>query len=117
MSHARQAGHLAASCQSASYFGRFVVVVDDDIDPTNLWEVIWSMSTRCDPAEDIDIIRKTWSGPLDPRIPRGAATNSRGIVFACRPYEMIKDFPPVARASKELRAKVEEKFKDALSKL
>jgi UbiD family decarboxylase len=115
--HARQAGHLAASCQSASYFGRFVVVVDDDIDPTNLWEVIWSMSTRCDPAEDIDIIRKTWSGPLDPRIARGTATNSRGIVFACRPYEMIKEFPPVARASRELRAKIEAKFRDVLSKL
>ena len=30
---------------------------------------------------------------------------------------MIKDFPPVARASKELRAKVEAKFRDVLSKL
>ena len=31
--HARQAGLLAAGCQSASYFGRFVVVVDEDVDP------------------------------------------------------------------------------------
>ena len=29
-------GMLAASCQSGSYLGRFVVVVDDDIDPTDL---------------------------------------------------------------------------------
>jgi UbiD family decarboxylase len=115
--HARQAGHLAASCQSASYFGRFVVVVDDDIDPTNLWEVIWSMCTRCDPADDIDFIRKAWSGPLDPRIPRGTATNSRAVIMACRPFEMIKDFPPVARASKELRARVEEKYREVLAKL
>ena len=115
--HARQAGHLAASCQSASYFGRFVVVVDDDIDPTNLWEVIWSMSTRCDPAEDIDIIRKTWSGPLDPRIPRGAAWNSRAIIDACRPYEMLGEFPPVARASPELRRSIEAKFAEILAKL
>ena len=36
----------------------FVVVVDEDIDPTNLFEVLWAMCTRCDPTEDIDIVRK-----------------------------------------------------------
>ena len=108
---------LAASCQSASYLGRFVVVVDHDVDPTNLWEVVWAMCTRCDPVEDIDFIRKTWSGPLDPRIPRGTATNSRAVIMACRPFDMIKDFPPVARASRELRQRVEQKYRDILAKL
>jgi UbiD family decarboxylase len=115
--HARQAAMAAASCQSGSYLGRFVVVVDDDIDPTNLFEVLWAMCTRCDPAEDIDIIRKMWSGPLDPRIPRGTTWNSRAVIDACRPFEMLKDFPPVARASPELRARIEAKFRDVLSKL
>ena len=115
--HARQAGMLAASCQSGSYLGRFVVVVDDDIDPTNLFEVVWAMCTRCDPVEDIDFIRKAWSGPLDPRIPSGTATNSRAVVMACRPFERIAAFPPVAEASPELRAKVAGKFKDVLARL
>ncbi|HXZ54657.1 MAG TPA: UbiD family decarboxylase, partial [Burkholderiales bacterium] len=115
--HAKQAAMAAASCQSGSYLGRFVVVVDEDIDPTNLFEVLWAMCTRCDPAEDIDIVRKMWSGPLDPRIPRGASWNSRAVIDACRPYEMLKEFPPVARATPELRAKVEAKFRDILSKL
>lgn len=115
--HARQAGMLAASCQSGSYLGRFVVVVDDDIDPTNLFEVVWAMCTRCDPSEDIDFIRKAWSGPLDPRIPRGTTTNSRAVIVACRPFERIPDFPPVAEASPELRAKVAHKFKDLLAQL
>src|SRR6266581_1460636 len=75
--HAKQAALAAASCQSGSYLGRFIVAVDDDIDPTNLFEVLWAMCTRCDPAEDIDIIRKMWSGPLDPRIARGTTWNSR----------------------------------------
>ncbi len=48
--HARQAGLLAAGCQSASYLGRFVVVVDDDVDPTDLFDVMWAMCTRCDPG-------------------------------------------------------------------
>ncbi|HET7765325.1 MAG TPA: UbiD family decarboxylase, partial [Burkholderiales bacterium] len=115
--HSKQAAMAAASCQSGSYLGRFVVVVDDDIDPANLFEVLWAMCTRCDPAEDIDIVRKMWSGPLDPRIPRGTTWNSRAVIDACRPFEMLKDFPPVARATPELRAKVEAKFRDVLSKL
>ena len=115
--HAKQAAMAAASCQSGSYLGRFVVVVDEDIDPTNLFEVLWAMCTRCDPAEDIDIIRKMWSGPLDPRLPRGVTWNSRAVIDACRPYEMLKDFPPVARATPELRAKVEAKFSEILKKL
>ena len=115
--HSKQAGLAAASCQSGSYLGRFVVVVDDDIDPTDLFDVLWAMCTRCDPAEDIDIIRKMWSGPLDPRIPRGTAWNSRAVIDACRPFEMLKDFPPVARASPELRRTVEAKFQEILSKL
>src|SRR6266581_2094945 len=115
--HAKQAAMAAASCQSGSYLGRFVVVVDEDIDPTNLFDVLWAVCTRCDPAEDIDIIRKMWSGPLDPRIPRGQTWNSRAVIDACRPFEVLKDFPPVARASRELRREVEAKFRGILSKL
>jgi 4-hydroxy-3-polyprenylbenzoate decarboxylase len=93
------------------------MVVDDDIDPTDLFDVLWAMCTRCDPAEDIDIIRRMWSGPLDPRIPRGATWNSRAVIDACRPFEMLQDFPPVARSSPELRRKIEAKFRGILSKL
>jgi len=114
--HARQALHLAASVQSGSYLGRFVVVVDDDVDPTDLDQVIWAMCTRCDPAEDIDIIRRAWSGPLDPRLPKGVPWNSRGLIDACRPWEMLKDFPPVVKASAELRERVLAKFADQIEK-
>ena len=90
--HAKQAAMLAASCQSGSYLGRFVVVVDEDVDPANLDEVIWAMCTRCDPAEDIDFIRRHWSGPLDPRLPRGVTWNSRAVIDACRPFDMRTSF-------------------------
>jgi 4-hydroxy-3-polyprenylbenzoate decarboxylase len=115
--HARQAGHLAAACQSGSYLGRFVVVVDDDIDPSNLEQVLWAMCTRCDPVEDIDFIKRAWSGPLDPRLPKGRTWNSRAIFDACRPFEMLGEFPPVVRASPELREQVWRKFEDQLKKL
>jgi len=115
--HSKQAGMLAASCQSGSYLGRFVVVVDEDVDPTDSFDVLWAMCTRCDPVEDIDFIRRAWSGPLDPRIARGTASNSRAVIDACRPFERLADFPPVARASKELLAEVGIKFADVLSKV
>ena len=53
---------------------------------------------------------QTWSGPLDPRLPKGTTWNSRGIIDACRPFEMLKDYPPVVKASRELRDKVAAKF-------
>ena len=52
-------------------WGVFTVVVDDDIDPTDMKDVWWAMTTRCDPAEDIEILRRCWSGPLDPIVQRG----------------------------------------------
>jgi len=112
--HARQALHLAASCQSASYLGRWVVVVDEDIDPTNTFDVLWAMSTRCDPAQDVDFIRRAWSGPLDPMLNEADGTNSRGLIDACRPFERLKTFPPVARASDKFRNEIAEKFKHYL---
>jgi UbiD family decarboxylase len=115
--HARQAGMMAASCQSGSYLGRFVTVVDDDVDPTDLFDVMWAICTRCDPAQDIDFIRRAWSGPLDPILDKASSTNSRAVIDACRPYERMKDFPPVAKASPELVKKVSEKFASILAKL
>ena len=59
--------------------------------------------TRCEPEADIDILRRCWSGPLDPVIhPTKKGFNSRAIIDATRPYEWIKDFPPVAESSKEV---------------
>ena len=68
------------------------------------------------PAEDIEFIRKAWSGPLDPRIPRGTTTNSRAVIMACRPRQRLADCPPVAEASPELRKKEAEKFSSILEK-
>jgi 4-hydroxy-3-polyprenylbenzoate decarboxylase len=114
--HAKQAGMMAASCQSATYFGRFVIVVDDDIDPSNLEQVIWAMSTRCDPDRDIDTIRRMWTGGIDPMVGPGQL-NSRAVIDACRPFERLANFPPVARTSAELRAKVASKFAADLARL
>jgi UbiD family decarboxylase len=117
--HSKQAAMVAATCKSATYFGRFTVVVDEDVDPTDILDVIWAMSTRCDPVKDIDFIRDMWSSPLDPMIPHDhpgkAYLANRAVIDACRPYGQLKDYPKVARASPEVLANVKEKFSDLLA--
>lgn len=110
--HAKHAGMVAASCGMGGYSNRVVVVVDDDIDPFNSDEVIWAISTRVDVREDVDIIRKFYSGPLDPMAyPRESPMfNARMIIDACRPWERRETFPAVAENSKEFRAKIIEKW-------
>jgi UbiD family decarboxylase len=113
--HARQAGHIACQCHVGAYAGRYVVVVDDDIDVSNLEELIWAMLTRSDPATSIDIITNAWSTPLDPRLDpeqraRGDYTNSRAIIDACRPWHWRDKFPRVNVPSPEERRIAQEKF-------
>ena len=60
--HARQAGHLLSQCGVGAYMSRYSVVVDDDIDPSNLQEVMWAVATRTDPVVDIDIIQRGMGG-------------------------------------------------------
>jgi 4-hydroxy-3-polyprenylbenzoate decarboxylase len=78
---------------------------------------MWAVCTRCDPATDIEFFRRAWSTPLDPLLDKSSSTNSRAVIDACRPFERLNDFPPVARASADLVAKVREKFAGILAKL
>jgi 3-polyprenyl-4-hydroxybenzoate decarboxylase len=113
--HARQAAYLTAQCQAAAgHLGRYVVVVDDDIDPSNLADVIWAMSTRSNPEKDIDLLRNTYSSTLDPVYPKGARKffGSRAIIDACRPYDWIEDFPRVAESSEAEKQKVLKKWQE-----
>jgi len=117
--HSRQAGYVAAQCQPAAYMVRYVIVVDEDIDPTNLEEVMWAVCTRSDPAEDIDIMRKSWGSRADPLLENRKMPpyNTRALIDACKPYERIREWPRVAQASpdflRELHGKWREVFADA----
>jgi UbiD family decarboxylase len=113
--HAKQVGVLAMSGPEAAFHGRFVIIVDDDIDPSNEQDVLWSIATRCDPATSIQIIHDWWATPLDPLLPpekrmSGNLTTSRAVIMACKPYHWKKDFPRVNKASDELRESVTKKW-------
>ena len=117
--HAKQAGLATLSCAAAARNGRYVVIVDEDIDPTNLKEVLWAMMTRVDPPTNIDIVDGCWSTPLDPRMPPDKReskdhTNGRAIFYAVRPFEWKDKFPKVSRSSRELRERVIAKFRHVI---
>jgi 4-hydroxy-3-polyprenylbenzoate decarboxylase len=110
--HARQAALIASQCRSGAYLGRYVIVVDEDIDITNSEEVIWAISSRSDPAESIELLRRCWSGPLDPRIAAAdKGFSSRAIIDATRPYEWRDKFPKSSGASQELKEKVTDRWR------
>ncbi len=111
--HARQCGHVLSQCGVAAYMGRYVVVVDDDIDPANLEEVMWAVATRSDPVYDIDFIQNAMGSKNDPMsvaYKSKAMFSSRAIIDACRPFDHIDDFPPVAQASQKLQEEVRERW-------
>lgn len=98
--HATQALLVGGQTGAAAYMGRWVIVVDPDIDITDLNDVLWALMTRCDPERDVTIIRRAWSGPLDPAIhPDERGFNSRLLIDATRPWEWRDRFAePVVTA-------------------
>jgi len=92
--HAPQVMALAAQCVAGAYFGKYVIVVDDDVDPTNIHQVLWAMATRSRPAQSIDILRETWSTFLDPSLnpPEIRPWGSKALINACMDYRYIKTF-------------------------
>jgi 3-polyprenyl-4-hydroxybenzoate decarboxylase len=92
-----------------------VVVVDEDVDPSNLNDVMWAIATRCEPSEQADVIRNAWSSALDPRIApeqklAGITSHSKLILEACRPFRWRAAFPPTSALSLAEARAVEEKW-------
>ncbi len=116
--HAKQAGMVASQCHAGAYANRWTIVVDDDIDPANINDVIWAMCTRCDPREDVDLIHGNWSTHLDPMCydDETDRRNSRVVIDACIPFRRRDTFPIIARSSKELDERIRAKWSHVLPK-
>ena len=114
--HAKRAALIAAA---NSYMGRLVVVVDDDVDPSDLADVMWAVTTRCEPAEQIDIVRNAWSSALDPRIPddwkqAGITSHSKAIIEAVRPFGWKDKYPPTSALTADEAREIETKWGSVL---
>ena len=119
--HGRQAGHIACQCHAGAYGGKWVIVVDDDVDVTNLDDLIAAALTRSDPATSTDFITGCWTSPADPRVhpderAKGNLTNSRMIIDACIPFHWQDRFSKTIKPSPEIARRAREKFGYLLDK-
>src|SRR5262249_11757755 len=115
--HAKRAGLVAAA---NAYMGRIVVVVDEDIDPSNINDVMWAIATRCEPSATVDIISNGWGSSLDPRITpsekeRGIPPHSKMIINACRPFSWINQFPRTTALALDEVREIEDKWLDVIT--
>ncbi|HLH59289.1 MAG TPA: UbiD family decarboxylase [Streptosporangiaceae bacterium] len=118
LGHAQQAGLIASQVRAGAFGGKYTIVVDDDIDPADLDQVMWAMCTRTDPAESIEFVRHSWGMALDPMVERGdddgldALPMSRAVINACRPYKRRSrgTFPPAVTVPPAVAARVTERF-------
>ena len=113
--HAKTAATFAAGYLTETEACRWIIVTDDDIDPSNSADILWALGQRSDPEKSIDIITGLCTNPLNvmatPEMrSRKNYNHSRAIVMACRPYEWMEEFPPSIKGSPETMKNTKEKW-------
>jgi 4-hydroxy-3-polyprenylbenzoate decarboxylase len=86
--------HAALTLQAI--VGKFVIAVDDDIDPDNADSVFWAMAYRCNPATDTHVVPYREHGH-GPRSPEAAEFDSALLIDATMKHAM----PPLALPKRE----------------
>jgi UbiD family decarboxylase len=110
--HAAQALALAAQVPGGAYYAKWIVAVDEDVDPTDMDQVLWAMASRCNPTDDIDILRNTWSTGLDPtqNPPEIRPYGSKALINACKEHRYIPVFSKRTRLRKSVYDKVGDRW-------
>ncbi len=98
-------------------------MVDEDIDPSNLDDVVWALCSRSDPATGIETIRESLGTPLDPISDHSPDkdileyTSSRAIIFAVKPFGRLLrgEFPRVVEPNQKVKERVLEQWSEIFS--
>jgi 4-hydroxy-3-polyprenylbenzoate decarboxylase len=111
--HAAQALALAAQVPGGAYYTKWIVAVDEDVDPTDTDQVIWAMASRCNPIDDVDILRNTWSTWLDPtqNPPEKRPYGSKALINACKEHRYLPVFSKRTTLRREIYDKVAGEWK------
>jgi len=99
---------------------KYVVIVDDDIDPLNADDVLWALQTRVDVEDSIHIVRNRWASPTDPRIPpdkkaSGDISAPSLIIDATRPWGWRDRYPKPSDFPQEVLEKYRAKWSSQLA--
>ncbi len=125
--HSRQAGIIASQCHGAGYGLAYVIVVDEDIDPANIRDVVWAVASRTEPKRAIQILDYCWASHLtlqDPAHvqkaeyamrPEKATYMSKAIIDACKPLEWDPSWHQDVWIDSNLKKRVLKKWGEVLS--
>lgn len=79
---------------------KWAIAVDDDVDATSAEDLIWSLSTRADAADDMFVIPNAKGHPIDPTA-RRTGDSPRDVVFSKWGIDATK--PPLQHPDKRAR--------------
>lgn len=114
--HAMMAAMIAAGSYAVAYMLKWIIIVDEDIDPTKSHEINWALGTRIsDPVNQIHVMNGCWGSFADPALtPEKRAAKHYDhplvIILACKPYQWIHEFPPSILSPREAIEKTREKW-------
>ncbi len=112
--HAAQVLALAAQVPGGAYYTKWIIAVDEDVDPTDMNQVIWAMASRCNPIDGIDVLRNTWSTWLDPsqNPPEKRPYGSKALINACKEHRHLPVFSKRTMLRKSVYDKVAIQWKE-----
>jgi 4-hydroxy-3-polyprenylbenzoate decarboxylase len=126
--HSRQAGLVASQCHAGGYGNSWTIVVDDDIDPTVITDVLWAVTMRTEPKKALQVLEYCWASHLtiqDPAYvqqadyamrPEKATYMSRVIIDACKRLEWDPTWHEDVFVRPELKKQALEKWGNILGK-
>jgi 4-hydroxy-3-polyprenylbenzoate decarboxylase len=118
--HAKQVGHAVLATRDGGRDVRMVIVVDDDIDITNVNELLWAVASRWDPktqSEMVDTPASVLNPTLSPeKKTKNDLVGSCIIIDACRPFNWMKEFPATSGVSPEYKKEVLKRWRHLFGK-
>jgi len=94
-------------------YTKFVIIVDEDINPRDWKDVMWAISTRMDPARDITVIENTPIDYLDFASPISGLGGKIGLDATNKIYpESSREWGKRIKMSEEIISLVSNKWKD-----
>jgi 4-hydroxy-3-polyprenylbenzoate decarboxylase len=83
-------------CSQHRAIGKYVIALDDDIDPENMDAVWWALSYRCNPALDMEVLRHRDQGH-GPRSLRNGGEDASVLFDAT----LKEPYPPISLPKRE----------------
>lgn len=90
-----------ANCFKASALASKIFIVEDDIDPFNLQEVVQAFSSKCHPSRGMQVIQAPYTNPLNPYLShedRKKSYETLAILDSTWPYNWSRDTEVPPRA-------------------